>query len=270
MNEMQNPPPDPTEAPQEPAQAAASEGADGLPKDAPLGPRLRDVLEAILFASHKPVSTREFVGILRGAAQSGDPQAQAFAKVKEAQVLEALQALAAERQEPTCVYHLRETAGGWQLASRPEFYPWLRQLFPENRPARLSPPALETLAIIAYRQPVTRADIEAVRGVSVDGVMQTLLDRGLIRIAGRAEIPGRPLLYETTQFFLDHFGIRSLEELPNAAELRRPAAASQAPHEEQPSLPLQNSPPATADEPAAGQQPAGGAAAADSDEAPPQ
>src|SRR6266446_2000395 len=81
--------------------------------------------------------------------------------------------------------------------------------------------ALEPLSIIAYRQPITRADVEAVRGVNIDGVLQTLMERGLVKIAGRAEIPGRPLLYETTQFFLDHFGLRNLDELPNAEELRR-------------------------------------------------
>jgi segregation and condensation protein B len=85
----------------------------------------------------------------------------------------------------------------------------------------LSAPSLETLAIIAYRQPITRADVEAVRGVNIDGVLQTLMERGLVKIAGRAEIPGRPLLYETTQFFLDHFGLRNLDELPNAEELRK-------------------------------------------------
>jgi segregation and condensation protein B len=80
---------------------------------------------------------------------------------------------------------------------------------------------LETLAIIAYRQPVTRADIEAVRGVAVDGVMQILLDRGLVKIAGRADVPGRPLLYSTTEYFLEHFGLKSTDELPNAGELKR-------------------------------------------------
>ncbi len=116
--------------------------------------------------------------------------------------------------------------------TRPDFAPWLRQLFPENRPARLSAPAVETLAIIAYRQPVTRADIEAVRGVAVDGVMQTLLDRGLVRIAGRAEVPGRPLLYETTQFFMEHFGLKTLDELPNAHELRKVELPTATPPEE--------------------------------------
>jgi segregation and condensation protein B len=107
------------------------------------------------------------------------------------------------------------------LVTKADFAPWLRQLFPENRQARLSAPAMETLAIIAYRQPITRADIEAVRGVAVDGVMQTLLDRNLVRIAGRSEIAGRPLLYETSQFFMEHFGLKDLDDLPNASELRK-------------------------------------------------
>jgi segregation and condensation protein B len=97
----------------------------------------------------------------------------------------------------------------------------VRQLFPATKPARLTPPSLETLAIIAYRQPITRADVEAVRGVAIDSVLQTLMERGLVKIAGRAEVPGRPLLYETTQFFLDHFGLRNLDELPNSEELKR-------------------------------------------------
>jgi segregation and condensation protein B len=118
-------------------------------------------------------------------------------------------------------FQLMEKAEGWQLATDPQYAQWVRQLFPAPKPARLSAPALETLAIIAYRQPITRADVEAVRGVNIDGVLQTLIERGLVKIAGRAEIPGRPLLYETTQFFLDHFGLRSLEELPNVEELRK-------------------------------------------------
>jgi segregation and condensation protein B len=93
---------------------------------------------------------------------------------------------------------------------------------------------METLAIIAYRQPITRADMEAVRGVAVDGVLQTLLDRNLVRIAGRSEIAGRPLLYETTQYFMDHFGLKNLDDLPNASELRRIALPKANPPEEAP------------------------------------
>ena len=118
-------------------------------------------------------------------------------------------------------FQLLEKAEGWQLASDPQFAPWVRQLFPAAKPARLTPPSLETLAIIAYRQPITRADVEAVRGVAIDSVLQTLMERGLVKIAGRAEVPGRPLLYETTQFFLEHFGLRNLDELPNSEELKR-------------------------------------------------
>jgi segregation and condensation protein B len=107
------------------------------------------------------------------------------------------------------------------LASEAQYARWVRQLFPAAKPVRLSSPALETLAIIAYRQPITRADVEVVRGVAIESVLQTLMERGLVKIAGRAEIPGRPLLYETTQFFLEHFGLRNLDELPNAEELKR-------------------------------------------------
>jgi segregation and condensation protein B len=106
--------------------------------------------------------------------------------------------------------------------TQPEYAPWLKALVGHKaRPPRLSQPALETLAIIAYRQPLTRAEIEQVRGVAVDGVMQTLLERGLVEQLGRAEVVGRPMTYGTTAVFLEHFGLRSLEGLPAADELRR-------------------------------------------------
>jgi len=194
------------------------------------------VLEAILFASQKPVSLKELQNFCKGAAQSNpeNPRVTAFAKLKEATVRSAFDQLQAGYLEAGRSFEVRETATGWQLVTRPDYAPWLRQLFPENRPARLSAPAVETLAIIAYRQPITRADIEAVRGVAVDGVMQSLLDRELVKIAGRAEVPGRPLLYETTAHFMEHFGLKSLEELPNGAELRRVKLPAAAPVEEAP------------------------------------
>ncbi len=184
-------------------------------------PQLSEIVEALLFASQKAVTIKELLGYFKAAAQANpESEAAAFASLKEKDIATALDHLKQEVAGSSRPYELRETASGWQLVTASPFAPWLRQLFPEARPTRLSAPALETLAIIAYRQPIIRADIEAVRGVAVDGVMQTLLDRGLIRIAGRSEIPGRPLLYTTTQAFLDHFGLRALEELPNAAELR--------------------------------------------------
>lgn len=110
---------------------------------------------------------------------------------------------------------------GWKVMTRPEFADFLTVLYPERRTRRLSSPALETLSIIAYRQPVTKAEIESVRGVSVDGMMQKLLDLELVRIEGRAELPGRPLLYVTTGKFLEHFNLRDTSELPNIQELSR-------------------------------------------------
>jgi segregation and condensation protein B len=106
--------------------------------------------------------------------------------------------------------------------SQPEYAPWIKALVGhKSRPPRLSQPALETVAIVAYRQPLTRAEIEQVRGVAVDGVMQTLVERGLIVAVGRAEVVGRPITYGTTPLFLEYFGLRSLDELPAADDLRR-------------------------------------------------
>lgn len=113
-----------------------------------------------------------------------------------------------------------ERAKGWKIYTHPDYAEFVRQLFPGRKPSRLSGPAMETLAIIAYRQPVTKASLEAVRGVSCDGMIQKLLDRELVKIGGRAELPGRPLLYETTDLFFEHFGVKSVDELPNASELR--------------------------------------------------
>ena len=194
---------------------------------------LKRVVESILFASQRPVSTKDLQGILKSAAETekADPNVGRFSAIRESALRVAIEELGAECSHPSRAYELRETAAGWQLVTKAQFSPWLRQLFPEYRSARLSAPAMETLAIVAYRQPITRADIEAIRGVAVDGVLQTLLDRGLVKISGRAEVPGRPLLYETTQNFMDHFGLRNLDELPNVTELRSvrlPVAANSA------------------------------------------
>jgi segregation and condensation protein B len=183
---------------------------------------LTRVIEALLFSAQKPLSIHEITAAIKAA--EGDLVSEMpneFRRVKNAEVAAALEQLKVEYIQQSRAFHLVEKAEGWQLATDPGFAKWVRPLFPAPKPARLSAPALETLAIIAYRQPITRADVEAVRGVNIDGVLQTLMERGLVKIAGRAEIPGRPLLYETTQFFLDHFGLRNLDELPNAEELRR-------------------------------------------------
>lgn len=205
--------------------AAEAPAEEEAPEEIVSSMPLKHIVEAILFASQKPVSAKELVTILKGAAEADkeNPESVAlpFAKIKADTIRAAVEELRIDRQDPSSAYEVRENAAGWQLVTKGEYSPWLRQLFPENRSARISAPAMETLAIIAYRQPITRADLEAVRGVAVDGVMQTLLDRSLIKIAGRAEIPGRPLLYETTQHFMEHFGLTNLDDLPNATELRK-------------------------------------------------
>jgi segregation and condensation protein B len=182
---------------------------------------LSRVIEALLFSAQKPLSIREITTAIKSAEDPAAAGPNEFARVREAEVAAAIEQLKTEYVEQGRAFQLIEKAEGWQLATDPKYAPWVRQLFPVPKPARLSAPALETLAIIAYRQPITRADVEAVRGVNIDGVLQTLMERGLVKIAGRAEIPGRPLLYETTQFFLDHFGLRDLDELPNVEELRK-------------------------------------------------
>jgi len=181
---------------------------------------LERVIEALLFSAQKPLSIRELTEAIKGAGAEDELSPNEFAHVRETEVAAALEQLKIEYIEQERAFQINEKADGWQLVTDQKFAQWVRQLFPAPKPTRLSAPALETLAIIAYRQPITRADVEAVRGVNIDGVLQTLMERGLVKIAGRAEIPGRPLLYETTQFFLDHFGLRNLDELPNVEELR--------------------------------------------------
>ena len=147
-------------------------------------------------------------------------------------------------------FRAEELAGGFQLLTRPPFGPWLRRLLHTPVETRLSAPALETLAVVAYRQPVLRADIEAIRGVQCGDILRQLMDRDLVRITSRADDLGRPLLYGTTKRFLQIFGLRHLDELPQAAALRRreaPAESSQNPDlpaakgVESPPTPLQTS-----------------------------
>src|SRR6266567_702455 len=185
---------------------------------------LARVIEALLFSAQKPLSIREMAAAIKGAGAEDELSPNEFARTRESEVAAALEQLKIEYIQEQRAFQIIEKAEGWQLVTDPTFARWVRQLFPTPKPARLSAPALETLAIIAYRQPITRADVEAVRGVNIDGVLQTLMERGLVKIAGRAEIPGRPLLYETTQFFLDHFGLRDRED---ALASMRDACATQ-------------------------------------------
>lgn len=184
---------------------------------------LKFVLESLLFAAQKPLSPHELRTVLSAAAdQSENEQVRAYKKTPSENIVSALEELQREHESAGRSYRLACVAGSWQFVTQPDYAPWLRAFLGQKvRPTRLSQPALETLAIIAYRQPVTRAEVEQVRGVAIDGVMQTLLERGLVVLSGRAEVVGRPALYSTTPAFLEYFGLRALEDLPAADELRR-------------------------------------------------
>lgn len=200
--------------------------------------QLSTIVEALLIASHDPLASEEIARLVRSrVAEAEDVRLReseegketpplpdwliALASVSADQVVTAIAELNATYQESKRAFTVLERPKGWKLYTRLEYGDFVRQLFPGRKPERMSGPAMETLAIIAYRQPITKAAIEAVRGVACDGMIQKLLDRDLIRIGGRAELPGRPLLYETTDLFFEHFGIRSIDDLPNASELRK-------------------------------------------------
>jgi segregation and condensation protein B len=184
---------------------------------------LKLILEALLFSAQKALNPAELRDFLSQASTQEEGESnQPARKHKIEQIQAGLEELAAEHEAAGRSFRLVCVAGAWQFVSRPEYAPWLRALIGQKpRPPRLTQAALETLAIVAYRQPLTRAEIEQVRGVSVDGVMQTLLERELVEQTGRAEVAGRPRMYGTTAKFLEYFGLRAIEDLPAADELRR-------------------------------------------------
>jgi segregation and condensation protein B len=185
---------------------------------------LKFILESLLFSAQKPLSLKELRDVFANAAEldGADATVKSLKKIKESDLMVALEQLAKEHEEAKRSYRLVCVAGAWQFVTLGEFSPWLRALVGvKARPPRLSQPALETLAIIAYRQPITRAEVEQIRGVNVDGTMQTIMERGLVEHVGRAEVAGRPPTYGTTALFLEYFGLSGLDGLPAAEELRR-------------------------------------------------
>jgi segregation and condensation protein B len=169
--------------------------------------RLPAVLESLLLAAGAPVPIARLVDALDGPGR--------------AEVRRALELLRAHHERSGSGIRVVEVGGGWQLRTPAEHAPWVRRLLRE-RPPRLSRPMLETLAIVAYRQPCTRLEIEAIRGVDCDAVLTTLTERRLVRVVGRKEAPGRPLLYGTTREFLEVFGLPDLSALPTLRELGVP------------------------------------------------
>ena len=163
------------------------------------------IVEAVLHASDAPLKAEEI--------------ARADESLDEDRVQEAIEDLRTHYDEAERAYQIQELGEGYQILTRPEFAPYLERFDTVPRPSRLSGPALETLAIIAYRQPIGRVEVEVIRGVQAAGVIRTLQDRDLIGVVGRAEGLGRPLLYGTTVRFLEHFGFMTLDDLPRPEDL---------------------------------------------------
>lgn len=176
-------------------------------------PELRQILGALIFGASRPLSVADMRRCLQEVGEAEGGGKRAFAEAKPSDIKEALKALDEGLQAACLGITLREVAGRFRLQSDAACGVWLRHLLDMGKPQRLSGPSLETLAIVAYRQPVSRAEIERIRGVSVDHVMKSLMELRLVRIVGRSELPGRPFLYGTTEDFLEHFGLRNMQEL---------------------------------------------------------
>ena len=162
--------------------------------------------EAILFASDRPVTSGKIC--------------QATETASQAAVRHAIDALNARYEQSGATFRIKEIAGGYQMQTLPEYDEVLSRLFQTRKDARLSQAAIETLAIISYRQPILRADIEAIRGVATGEVLRTLIEKQMVKIVGRADVLGRPMLYGTTKKFLETFGLANIDDLPNVEELR--------------------------------------------------
>ena len=165
---------------------------------------LKNIIESLLFVADGPLALDKIKEVL----ELDDHKL----------IREALHELQTDYESRTGAFVLREIAGGYQFRSRPEYVPWIKKLI-QPKPARLSKAALETLAIIAYKQPVIRSDVEHLRGVDCGGVLRMLLERNLVRVLGRKEIPGRPIIYATTKQFLEVFDLKNLKDLPTPKEI---------------------------------------------------
>ena len=171
---------------------------------------IKNIIESLLFVSQEPLSVDRLKKILEHA--------------ETREIRQALEDISIEFDARKGGFYLHRVAGGYQVRSRPEYSTWIKRLL-QPKPFRLSKAALETLAIIAYKQPVIRSDVEHVRGVDCGGVLKVLLERGFIRVMGRKEIPGRPLIYGTTRRFLEVFGLETLKDLPTPKEIEELGSA---------------------------------------------
>ncbi|HTZ11852.1 MAG TPA: SMC-Scp complex subunit ScpB [Candidatus Margulisiibacteriota bacterium] len=175
---------------------------------------LKSVVEALLFSSEKPLTLEQ----LKKAMDNLDP----------AEIRRAVEDLKSEYEQSNRGMRLMEVAGGYQMVTSSAFASFLKKLYKERKGEKLSKPALETLAIIAYKQPITKAEIESLRSVNIDGVIGSLSEKYLVRIVGRKKAPGRPFVFGTTRQFLEHFGLKSLEDLPKMENFADFAAKQEA------------------------------------------
>ena len=175
---------------------------------------LKAILEAILFVSPEPVPVARLMSI------SGT--------VSRAEVVQALEILTHDLDQDGRGIQLVQVAGGYRLVTKQEYGPWLKRMDKAKTAQKLSRSALESLAIIAYKQPLVRSEIEEIRGVETSGVLRTLCERKLVRIVGRKDVPGRPIMYGTTKFFLEHFGLQDLTQLPPLREFKELGESEQA------------------------------------------
>ena len=171
--------------------------------------RMKPVAEALLFASDEPVPAARMAQLLGKGADAKT-------------VRKLVDDLNAEYAGQGRAFEVVEIAGGFQLLTRPEFKDWIAELHRHRRQDKLTPSAVETLAIVAYKQPIQRATVDDIRGVQTGPLLRSLLERGLIKVVGRQNVPGRPILYGTSRLFLQHFGLKSLKDLPRVAELSPP------------------------------------------------
>jgi segregation and condensation protein B len=175
---------------------------------------LKAILEAVLFVSPEPVPVARLMSIL--------------GTVSKAEVVQALGLLTHDLDQEGRGIQLVQVAGGYRLVTKQEYGPWLKRMDKAKAAQKLSRSALESLAIIAYKQPLVRSEIEEIRGVETSGVLRTLCERKLVRIVGRKDVPGRPIMYGTTKFFLEHFGLQDLSQLPPLREFKELGEAEQA------------------------------------------
>ena len=191
-------------------------------------PELKELIGAMLFVRKETLSVADVLRVLKETAERNGGVAADYAAADAGMVQSAFEEVAESLARAKLGFRAVEVAGGWRLENDVACGAWLRVLLNKGKATRLSVAALETLAIIAYRQPCVRSEIEAVRGVAVDSILKNLLELELVRVTGRSDLPGRPWMFGTTQKFMEHFGLRSLDDLPGTDELRRLEAEQKA------------------------------------------